>query len=71
MHLGQKWKGYRHRGLNGKIELYDLSTDQGEQNDLAAKHPEIVAQIEQIMLTDRTPNPKWKMPGIDRPLTKK
>jgi arylsulfatase A len=71
VHLGQKWKGYRHRGLNGKIELYDLSTDQGEQNDLAAKHPEIVAQIEQIMLTDRTPNPKWKMPGIDRPLTKK
>ncbi|MDG1357112.1 MAG: arylsulfatase [Akkermansiaceae bacterium] len=67
VHLGRKWKGYRHRGLDGKIELYDLSKDEGETNDLAAQHPELVAEIKQIMLTDRTPSPKWKMPGIDSP----
>jgi len=71
VHLGQNWKGYRHRGLNGEIELYDLSKDPGEQNDLASEHSEIVAQIEHIMLTDRTPSPKWKMPGIDAPLKNK
>jgi arylsulfatase A-like enzyme len=38
------WKGVR----VGKkpLELYDLTTDIGEANDIAAKHPEIVARLE-------------------------
>jgi arylsulfatase A-like enzyme len=32
-----------------KVELYDLSKDIHEDNDLAAQHPEIVAQLDQIM----------------------
>jgi arylsulfatase A-like enzyme len=28
------------------VELYDLSTDIGESNDLAAEHPEVVAELE-------------------------
>ncbi len=64
VHLG-KWKGYRANGLNGNIELYDLSADIGEENDLAKKHPEIVERISNIMTREHEPHPKWKLPGID------
>jgi arylsulfatase A len=40
------WKGI---GKPGAVQLYDLSMDIGEMNDLAAKHPEIAAKISQIM----------------------
>lgn len=32
-----------------RIELYDLSADESETNDLANKHPEVVQQMAQIM----------------------
>jgi arylsulfatase A-like enzyme len=47
------WKAYR-PGFQEKIELYNLEDDIGEQNDLALKHPEIVAKIEEILQTART-----------------
>lgn len=40
------WKGL---GKPGKLALYDLGTDIGEQNDLAAKYPEVVAKLSAIM----------------------
>jgi arylsulfatase A len=40
------WKAV---GKPGKLSLYDLSQDIGETNDLAAKHPDIVAQLNDIM----------------------
>ncbi len=46
------WKGVRHGGhddANAPIELYNLATDIGEQHDVAAEHPEVVAQIKAIM----------------------
>lgn len=51
------WKGIRKDIFKGnmKIELYDLSKDLHEQENLAAKYPEIVAQIEGIMETAHTP----------------
>ncbi len=64
VHLG-KWKGYRANGLKGEIELYDLTTDIGEENDLAAEHPEVVARISEIMAKEHEEHPKWKLPGID------
>jgi len=36
------------------MELYDLSKDPGEENNVAAQHPETVEQIEQIMKNART-----------------
>ena len=33
----------------GSLELYDLSTDTGETNDVASSHPEIVKEMEDIM----------------------
>lgn len=35
------------------IELYDLSTDIGEENDLAAEHPELVKELTDIMIKAR------------------
>lgn len=52
-----KWKAVRKRVLEGNtdIELYDLSTDLLEQNDVADQHPDIVSQIKSIMTSAHTP----------------
>jgi arylsulfatase len=47
------WKAYR-IGLEGPIELYDLVSDIGEQRDVAGEHPDVVAQIVDIMVEGRT-----------------
>ena len=45
------WKGIRMNILKGnmKIQLFDLDNDIQEQHDVAAQHPDIVKQIEEIM----------------------
>jgi len=56
------WKGVRlncYRNPNGAIELYDLATDVGEQNDVAARHPEIVERIAEIMRQEHRPSNIW------------
>jgi len=61
-----KWKGVRlnvAKNPNGPIELYNLKTDLGEQNNVASDNPEIVAKIAAYMKSARTPSPHWKMPG--------
>lgn len=53
-----KWKGVRLKVSKNKdapIQLYDLSTDLGEQNDIAKDHPGIVAQIKTMMEQAQTP----------------
>ncbi len=47
------WKAYR-PGVEEKIELYDLSKDVGEENNLASTQPAVVAQIEKILQNART-----------------
>ena len=42
------WKGFK-KNPQAALELYDLSRDVSEENDVAAKHPEVVAKIEAIM----------------------
>ena len=61
-----RWKGVRlnvAKNPNGPIELYNLKSDLGEQNNVAQKHPEIVAKIAEYMKAARTPSEHWKMPG--------
>ncbi len=51
------WKGVRldvRRDREGPIELYDLSEDLGESNDVASQHPRVVKRIEQMMREART-----------------
>jgi arylsulfatase A-like enzyme len=59
-----KWKVVRHR-TDELFELYDLESDIGEQNDLAGRHPEIVAKAESYIRKNRVePRPQIepKMP---------
>ncbi len=57
-----KWKAVRY-GDNYKTELYDLSIDKFEGNDLSAEHPEIVAEMNEIMKTESVKNPHWPYSG--------
>ncbi|MEM9543855.1 MAG: arylsulfatase [Cyanobacteria bacterium P01_E01_bin.42] len=43
---GHYWKLIKYATLPGKTELFDLSEDKEEQNDLAADRPDIVAELE-------------------------
>ena len=48
-----KWKAVR-LGIEKEIELYDLENDLAEENNVADQHPEIVAEMAELMKTART-----------------
>ena len=52
------WKAVRLQ-RHGPLELYDLATDAGERQDVAAAHPEVVAVIERYLGTARTDSARW------------
>ncbi|VGO14510.1 Arylsulfatase [Pontiella desulfatans] len=55
-----KWKGVvvdRREGQ--RIELYDLSADEGEQVDVADRFPEVVERIRTAMNEAHVPSPLW------------
>lgn len=54
-----KWKAVRYdvfKNPDGPLELYDLEKDQGEENNIASEHPDVVADMENILKTARTPS---------------
>jgi arylsulfatase A-like enzyme len=60
------WKGVRLNVANdpdGPIELYNLKDDIGEEHNVAGRHPQIVARIEEYMKSARTPSEHWPLPG--------
>ena len=57
------WKAVRPLG-GGQVELFDLSADLGEANDLAAEHPETVAELVALMEAAHEPNPNWQPRGV-------
>lgn len=64
------WKAYAPEGYtnpDGVIELYDLSTDIGEKNDLAADHPDIVSKIRTIVQESHQDTP-WETWEYDGPI---
>jgi len=67
-----RWKGVRQNMLRRnnpdplRIELYDLQTDIGESKDVAAEHPELVAQMRRIMEAEHTPSSIFPLRPIDR-----
>ena len=54
----EDWKAIRF-GTKEDIELYDLSKDSSESNNIASKHPEIIKEVNEIMNTSRTESPFW------------
>ncbi len=58
----KNWKVVRNpspRLLDEPLELYDLDGDIGEENDVAADHPDVIAQIENYMKDARIDSPNW------------
>jgi hypothetical protein len=67
-----KWKGIRQKmirkGKNHdplKIELYDLSKDESESEDLAQKHPDIVEKVRKMMEDQHVASKEFPIAVID------
>ena len=61
------WKAVRH-GADKPIELYNLARDPAEQQDVAAKHPDVVQKIDAYLKTARTTSEIW--PRATSPATR-
>jgi arylsulfatase A len=53
-----RWKAVRLK-RGSALELYDLEADPGEQKELAAGHPDVVAKIDAYLETARTESSRW------------
>ncbi|EMI56300.1 arylsulfatase [Rhodopirellula sallentina] len=63
-----KWKAVRYNvaiNPNSPVELYDLSKDPAEKNNVASQYPEIAAELTELIKSARTesPIPKFNFPG--------
>lgn len=64
-----KWKAVKLQVFgseNPTIELYDLSVDIGEENNIAAENPEKVKELEDLMNASHTPNPVFGLLPAER-----
>ncbi|MCK5766352.1 MAG: sulfatase-like hydrolase/transferase, partial [Bacteroidales bacterium] len=67
------WKAIRRdiKKGNMEIELYNLDDDIREENNVAADHPEIIKQMEKIMIKEHVPSTieRFKMEALGDELT--
>ena len=56
-----QWKAIRFLDEGDHVELYDLSANIGETDDLEASHPEIVREMRRIMQTAHTPSERFPL----------
>lgn len=59
------WKAVR-VGLGNPLEIYDLSRDEGETENLAARHPDVVAKFASYLENARTDSLHWPLKGTTR-----
>ncbi len=53
------WK-FVQQGPSEALELFNLADDLGEQNDVAAQQPDVIAQFESWFEANRTPARTWQ-----------
>lgn len=62
MLMDGRWKALRLKTPSAPIALYDLVSDPGEREDVAARQPALVARATELMRTARVDNDYWKLP---------
>ena len=66
----ENFKAMRKNMNKGNIEftLYDLQKDPGETTNIAAHHPEIIKQVEKIIISEhqKSLNKNWIINGLDK-----
>jgi arylsulfatase A-like enzyme len=54
------WFGYK---PGGELELFNLASDPGQDEDVSGRHPEIAGKIREIMAREHSPSDVWPSPG--------
>jgi arylsulfatase A len=63
-----EWKAVRRNLLKdpgARLELYDLSIDEGEQNDVGGEHPELSRRARVLMRESHRPSREFPIPALD------
>ena len=55
------FKAIRSPMFDGPIQLFDLDADIGEETDVAADHPDLVAEAVRLFDEAHRPDPQWKV----------
>ncbi len=55
-----RWKGIRQGGPEAPLRLYDQKNDIAEGQDVAGRHPDVVAKIDAYLRQARSPAPEWE-----------
>jgi arylsulfatase A-like enzyme len=61
-----EWKAVRYG--DAPLTLYNLASDPGEQNDVAAENPEVLERAQTLLSQARTPSPEFPLFDEDNPL---
>ena len=56
------WKAVKRSVNKSALELYDLSKDYAENNDVSAQNPAIVKEMEALFLKSRVDSPDYPLP---------
>ncbi|MFK8112392.1 MAG: arylsulfatase [Rubripirellula sp.] len=66
------WKAVRQNMAKGnlEVELYNIASDIGEQNDVAKDHPKVVAKLTKMMSDVRIPSEVFPLIPLDAPVAK-
>ncbi len=56
-----KWKAIRKPMFTGPIELYDVSSDPGEERDHSKRLPDLARQAADLLDRAHEPDPNWKV----------
>jgi arylsulfatase A len=61
------WKGVRSALRKGdlSLQLYNLEDDPTESRDVAADHPELCTELEQLLAREHVPSTDFPLPGVD------